>query len=315
MTTDARRIGRLAGAQVGLIAGLLGLALVGWLITDRRMAGMDAGPGTDLGTLGFYITAWVVMMAAMMFPSIAPMVLVYRMIERRRRDHPGAAARGSTSLFVAGYLASWTVFGLLAYTIFVGVRSFSIGAFSWHRGGPYLAGGVLLAAAIYQLTPAKDACLRRCRGPLQFLSQAWRDGPIGAFRMGIEHGGWCVGCCWALMGALFALGIMSVGWMVFVAALIAIEKLLPWKVPANRTIAAVLTGLAVAVALVPANVPGLTLPSSAGAQRAMSAMHGGTMRGGTMRGGTMRGGTMPNTMVPSRKMNSPAMGPASANSP
>ena len=74
MTTDARRIGRLAGGQVGLIAGLLGLALVSWLITDRRMAGMDAGPGTDLGTLGFYITAWVVMMAAMMFPSIAPMV-------------------------------------------------------------------------------------------------------------------------------------------------------------------------------------------------------------------------------------------------
>jgi predicted metal-binding membrane protein len=305
MTTDARRRGWPAAGQGGLIAGLLGLALLGWLITDQRMAGMDAGPGTDLGTLGFYITAWVVMMAAMMFPSIAPMVLVYRMIDRRRRDHPGAAARGSTSLFVGGYLSSWTVFGLFAYALFVGVRSFSIGAFSWHRGGPYLAGGVLLAAAIYQLTPAKDACLRRCRGPLQFLSQAWRDGPIGAFRMGVEHGGWCVGCCWALMGALFALGIMSMGWMVFVAALIAIEKLLPWKVPANRTIATVLAGLAVAVALAPANVPGLTLPGSAAAQRAMSAMHSGTMHGRTMQ----------NTMVPSRKMNGPAMGPASATSP
>jgi predicted metal-binding membrane protein len=168
-----------------------------------------------------------------------------------------------------------------------------------------LAGGVLLAAAIYQLTPAKDACLRRCRGPLQALSLAWRDGLAGAFRMGIEHGGWCVGCCWALMASLFALGIMSVGWMVFVAALIAIEKLLPWKVPANRTIAAVLTGLAVAVALAPANVPGLTWPGSAAAKRAMRTMHSGTMDGGTVH----------NTMVPGRKTNGPAIGPASAPSP
>ncbi len=299
MTAYARRVGPLARGQGGLVAGLLGLALVGWLITDRRMAGMDAGPGTDLGTLGFYTSAWVVMMAAMMFPSIAPMVLVYRLIDRRRRELPHATIGGSTSMFVAGYLASWTVFGLLAYALFDGVRSLSIGALSWHRGGPYVAGGVLLAAAIYQLTPAKDACLRRCRGPLQFLSQAWRDGPLGAFRMGVEHGGWCVGCCWALMAAVFALGIMSVGWMVFVAALIAIEKLLPWKVPANRTIAAVLTVLAVAVALAPANVPGLTLPGSAAA-RAMSVMHGGTMQ---------------KTMPSSPTTNSQAMGQAAANSP
>ncbi len=275
MTAYARRMGPLDRSQSGLIAGLLVMALAGWMITDRRMAGMDAGPGTDLGTLGFYISAWVVMMAAMMFPSIAPMVLVYRMIESRRPHPPGATSRASTSLFVAGYLASWTVFGLLAYALFVGVRSFSIDSFSWHRGGPYLAGGVLLAAAIYQLTPAKDACLTRCRGPFQFLSHAWRDGPIGAFRMGVEHGGWCVGCCWALMAALFALGIMSVGWMVFVSALIAIEKLLPWKVPANRTIAAMLAGLAVAVALAPARVPGLSLPGSSAAHRAMSVMSSG----------------------------------------
>jgi predicted metal-binding membrane protein len=300
MEAYARRTGPLARSQGGLIVGLLGLALVGWLITDRRMAGMDAGPGTNLGTLGFYTSAWVVMMAAMMFPSIAPMVLVYRMIERRRRDQARAVPGGSTSLFVTGYLASWTIFGLLAYVLFVGVRSLSIDAFSWHRGGPYLAGGVLLAAAIYQLTPAKDACLRRCRGPLQFLSGAWRDGPIGAFRMGIEHGGWCVGCCWALMAALFALGVMSVGWMVFVAALIAIEKLLPWKVPANRTIAAVLTGLAVAVALAPAHVPGLTLPDSAVAQRAMS---------------MMRGGAMQQSMAPGRKTHGPAMSHTGASSP
>src|SRR5258707_1197299 len=110
------------------------------------------------------------------------------------------------------------------------------------RGQGGLAVGLLgLALFAWLVTDrrmaGKDACLRRCRGPLQFLTHAWRDGLGGAFRMGLEHGGWCVGCCWALMAALFALGVMSIGWMVFVAALIAIEKLLPWKDSANRAIA------------------------------------------------------------------------------
>jgi predicted metal-binding membrane protein len=273
MAVYARRRGALDQSQEGLVALLVGMAIVGWLITDRRMAGMDAGPGTDLGSFGFYISSWVVMMAAMMFPSIVPMVLVYRLIERRRRELQQLTRRGSTTLFITGYLVSWTVFGALAYALFVGVRSLSIGVFSWHRGGPYLAGGVLLAAAIYQLTPAKDACLRRCRGPLQFLTDAWRDGPLGALRMGIEHGAWCIGCCWALMAALFALGVMSIGWMLLIAALIAIEKLVPWKTSATRTIATALTALGMAIALVPSHVPGLTLPTAASATRAMSQMN------------------------------------------
>jgi predicted metal-binding membrane protein len=274
MAVYARRRGSLARGQDGLIALLVGMALVGWLITDRRMSGMDAGPGTGLGSFGFYIASWVVMMAAMMFPSIVPMVLVYRLIERRRRELQHVSRRGSTTLFVAGYLVSWTAFGALAYALFVGVRSLSIGAFSWHRGGPYLAGGVLLAAAFYQLSPAKDACLRRCRGPLEFLSGAWRDGPVGALRLGIEHGAWCVGCCWALMAALFALGVMSVGWMLLISALIVIEKLLPWQTSANRTVATTLAALGIAVALVPSHVPGLTLPTAAAAQKAMTTMNG-----------------------------------------
>jgi uncharacterized membrane protein len=179
MAVYARRRRSLDRGQEGLVVLLVGMALVGWLITDHRMAGIDAGPGTDLGSFGFYIGSWVVMMAAMMFPSIVPMVLVYRLIEHRRREQQ-LTRRGSTTLFITGYLVSWTAFGALAYALFVGVRSLSVGAFSWHRGGPYLAGAVLLAAGIYQLTPAKNACLRRCRGPLQFLTDAWRDGPLGA---------------------------------------------------------------------------------------------------------------------------------------
>jgi predicted metal-binding membrane protein len=220
------------------------------------------------------------------------MVLIYRLIDRRRRELPRFAPRGSTTLFVAGYLISWTVFGALAYALFVGARSLSVDAFSWHRGGPDLVGGVLLAAAIYQLTPAKDACLRRCRGPVQFLTGAWRDGPLGALHLGIEHGAWCIGCCWALMAALFALGVMSISWMLIIAALIAIEKLAPWKVSANLVVALAVAGLGLAVALVPSQVPGLTLPSSAAAEHAMSTMNGKAAMNGRQGGGTMTNETV-----------------------
>jgi predicted metal-binding membrane protein len=241
------------------------------------MAGMDAGPGTDPGSVGFYVGAWVVMMAAMMFPSIAPMVLMYRRIHKRRLEL-GKTRPGATALFVAGYLIAWTAFGLAAYGLLQAIRSLSIDAFSWSEGGRYLAGGVIVVAAAYQLTPAKDVCLRKCRGPLDFVLGYWRSGYSGALRMGVEHGAWCVGCCWALRAALFALGVMSVGWMVFVAALIAIEKMLPWKAIANRGIAATLLTLGVAVALVPGQVPGLTLPDSSEAREAMMRMEGGSMK-------------------------------------
>ena len=152
-------------------------------------------------------------------------------------------------------------------------RSLSIDALAWDSGGPYVAGGVIVAAAVYQLTPAKDVCLRKCRSPLSFVMGYWKPGYGGALRMGVEHGGWCVGCCWALMAALFALGVMSLGWMAFVAALIALEKLLPWKAVANRGIAILLVALGLAVAFAPGSVPGLTLPdSSAGVHGSMKPM-------------------------------------------
>lgn len=256
------RISPLRG-QLLLVGLLLALGLAAWLLTDRRMEGMDSGPGTDLGGLGFYVTAWVVMMAAMMFPSIWPMVGVYATIQRRRRDAAKTAPAGATALFVTGYLAVWTAAGLVAYALFEALRSLSIDAFSWDRDGRYLAGGVLVLAAVYQLTPLKYACLRRCRGPLGFLLESWRDGRVGALRMGIAHGAWCLGCCWALMAALFALGVMSVGWMILVAALIALEKLAPWQWLATRGVAIVLVVLGIAVATVPSDVPGLTIPGSA----------------------------------------------------
>jgi predicted metal-binding membrane protein len=279
-----------ARLQVGVLASLLALTALAWLLTHERMIGMDAGPGTDPGSLGFYVVSWVVMMSAMMFPSIAPMVMAFEFVQRRRRTRGAVDRAVSSWVFVAGYLLTWTVFGLLAYGLYVGVRSLSIPELSWRRGGPYLAGGVLLAAAVYQLTPIKDTCLRRCRAPLDFVLTHWREGPSGALRMGVVHGGWCVGCCWGLMASLFALGVMSLTWMVAIAGLIAVEKLLPRKELANRLVAITLLVLAFGVALAPRHVPGLTLPNSQAAARAMGAMHG---NGGAMpkRGMTP---TMPN---------------------
>ena len=252
---------------------LLILATVGWLVTDERMAGMDMGPGTDPGGLGFWVTAWVVMMAAMMFPSISPMVLIYVRIQEGKRAKGQDAPVGATALFVAGYLLAWSVAGLAGYAILSLGHELSPGFLAWDSGGPYVAGAVIVAAAVYQLTPLKDVCLSKCRGPLDFVLNAWKPGRVGALRMGIEHGAWCVGCCWALMAALIALGVMSVGWMLFVAALIATEKLLPWKAVANRSVAVLLAVLGFAVALVPEDVPGLTLPTEAMAGE----MHGESM--------------------------------------
>jgi predicted metal-binding membrane protein len=265
--------GRVRQGQVAVVAALLAVALLAWVLTAERMSGMDEGPGTDPGALGFYLTAWVAMMAAMMFPSAAPMVAAHSMVQRRRRDLGRAGGEvGQTAAFVAGYLVAWTAFGIAAYGLFELVRSLDIGALDWGRGGRWAAAGVIALAAVYQLTPLKDACLSRCRSPLAFVAGSWRPGRSGAMAMGIEHGGWCIGCCWALMATLFALGLMSVGWMVLVAALVALEKLLPWKRLAFGSVAVLLLVLALAVALVPEDVPGLTLPGDSGMPESGSGM-------------------------------------------
>jgi predicted metal-binding membrane protein len=290
-----RRVPQLSSAvQLGLIFGLVLLAAIAWAMTGDRMDGMDAGPGTALGGLGFWVTVWVVMMAAMMFPSIAPMVVMQARIEEGKRQQGRATEAGTTAMFVGGYLLTWAAVGVIGYAIIEGVRALDLGFLAWDSGGPYVAGAVILAAAIYQLTPLKDACLRRCRSPMMFLLTAWRPGRVGALRMGLEHGGWCVGCCWGLMAALFALGVMSIGWMVLIAALIAAEKLLPWKAVANRGVAVLLIVLGLGVAFASQDVPGLTLPDSAEARSAMDSMGmGNGMDDGSMPAKPMNGGDDP----------------------
>ncbi len=244
-------------ARLSLIALLFALSVVAWWWTVERMRGMNAGPGTDLGTLGWFVGVWVVMMAAMMFPSVSPTVALYARMSKRRSPL-------APLVFTSGYLLTWLAPGLLAFGVSAAARNLFAGEVSWSGAGRWLAGGTLVVAAVYELTPFKDVCLGKCRSPLSFLIGSWRDGLSGALRMGARHGAWCVGCCWALMASLFALGVMSIAWTAFVAALIAAEKMLPWGRAVTYSTAALLLILGVLVVAAPDAVPGLTIPSHGG---------------------------------------------------
>jgi predicted metal-binding membrane protein len=241
--------------RIGLVALLLVLGALGWWWTAGEMAGMDDGPWSALGSFGWFLSVWVVMMAAMMFPSIAPTIALYSRMMRQRSPWQPIA-------FTAGYIATWTAAGVVAFTIGGAAGYLDGDLFAWDRAGRWVAAATLLLAAIYQLTPLKDVCLGKCRSPLGLLLGSWRDGAWGAFRMGTTNGGWCVGCCWALMASLFALGVMSVAWMAVIAGAIAIEKLLPWRRTATYGVAAVLLGLGILVLIAPGSIPGLTTPDA-----------------------------------------------------
>jgi predicted metal-binding membrane protein len=256
---------RAVRARLLLVLLLFALAALAWWSTSHRMAGMDAGPGTDLGGLGWFVGVWVVMMAAMMFPSVSPTVALYARMTRRH-------GVGRPLLFTGAYLVVWGAAGVFAFGLFAAGKELLSDQLAWNSGGKWFAGAVIAIAALYELTPLKDACLGKCRSPLGFLMGSWRDGAGGAVEMGARHAAWCVGCCWALMAALFALGVMSITWMVFVAALIALEKTFPWQRAVTWGTAAILLVLAVLVMASPDDVPGLVVPGSHQAKGAMDSM-------------------------------------------
>jgi len=244
-----------ARTRLGLIALLFSLAAVGWWWTAREMQGMDGGPWTELGTAAWFLGVWVVMMAAMMFPSVAPTVALYSKLRQTR-------ALGAPLLFTAGYLLVWSAVGLVAYTLArIGAQLFG-DVLAWDRAGRWVAGATLLVAAVYELTPLKNVCLGKCRSPLGFLLGSWKDGLSGATQMGARHGAWCVGCCWALMASLLALGLMSIVWMAFVAGLIAFEKLIPPRRAATYGTAAALLVIGLLMLFAPDVIPGLTIPGT-----------------------------------------------------
>jgi predicted metal-binding membrane protein len=241
--------------RLGLVAALFALAGVGWWWTAQQMQGMDQGPWTGLGGLGWFLGVWIVMMAAMMFPSVAPTVALYSRMTKQRSPL-------SPLLFTAGYLITWTGAGLSAFTLAAVLGRIPGDVLAWDRAGRWVAGATLVVAAIYELTPLKDVCLSKCRSPLGFLLGAWRDGRWGALRMGTKHGAWCVGCCWALMASLFALGVMSLTWMAVVAGVIAVEKTLPWRRVATYGTAVVLLTLGVLLLAAPHAIPALIVPGA-----------------------------------------------------
>jgi predicted metal-binding membrane protein len=256
---------------ISIATFLLAAALATWIVAIERMRGMDAGPGTDLGTLGWYVGVWVTMMAAMMLPSVVPMAVIFGRVSRdRTARHQEAFV--PTWIFLAGYLAAWTVVGLAAYGIYRGIRALDPGFLAWQEQGPIVAGGAIVLAGIYQLTPLKRICLRHCRSPLHFVLHGWRPGRMGALRMGLEHGAYCVGCCVGLMLILFALGVMSLLWMAVVAALVFAEKVLPIGERLSLALGVAFIVCGVLVASAPGSVPGLTEPDSPAADEARMRM-------------------------------------------
>lgn len=251
--------------ELGLVAGLLAATGLAWWSTAERMAGMDSGPGAALGSVGWFTGVWATMMAAMMLPSLAPAAACFAAATRREVSR--------ILLFAGGYLLVWTVAGLGAYVLWELGRNLFAGSLGWHAGGRWLAAGVLALAALYQLTPLKRAFLSRCRSPLQAPGSSRRRTRSAALVTGLRNGGWCLGCSWALMAALFALGVMSLAGMGLIAVLVALEKVGPWPRGARLATAGVLVLLAVAVLAVPHEIPGFTVPGSAASPpHMMSAM-------------------------------------------
>jgi predicted metal-binding membrane protein len=230
-------------AQSRTVILLVGGAAVAWAFTVERMRGMDAGPGTDLGSLGWYLGIWLTMTVAMMLPSAVPAAAHLARLARREL----------TVLFVAGYLAVWTVYGLAAYGLYRFLSSLDASWLAWDERGPWVAGAVIVAAGIYELTPVKRRSLRRCRSARH---------PESPLRSGLAHGLDCVTCSGGLMAVLFVLGVMSLFWMALVAVAIFAEKVLPHGARLAAPLAVVLVVLGVWVGVSPASVPGLTQPGA-----------------------------------------------------
>ena len=188
------------------------------------MGGMAAAAWSLRGAVVF-VALWTVMMAAMMLPAAAPMILIFASAQARRARQ----AAVPTWVFIAGYLLVWAAAGFLVHGLVQIGSDVATGLTSADRASwaPVALGATLLAAGLYQFTPLKRVCLIHCRSPFAFVAQHWRDGRIGALRMGLRHGGYCLGCCWALFAVMVAAGVMSLAWMLLLTLLVFIEKVLP----------------------------------------------------------------------------------------
>lgn len=252
---------RFARQRNVVLAGLLVVAALAWVLivqqarTDAGMDGMPAGLGLTMGmSAPVFVAMWTVMMVGMMFPASAPMILTFTTIQARKR----AAGRPyvPASLFTASYVLVWTAFGIVAFGLATGLDRLAERSGWLVTTWPRIAGGLIVAAGLYQLTPLKDACLGKCRTPFGFLLTNWRDGRSGAFAMGIRHGLYCAGCCWLLFAILVVLGVMNFVAMAAITAVVFAEKTLPWGEWTARAAAVGLVGFGVSVFVSPQILPG-----------------------------------------------------------
>ena len=224
----------LARDRAVVLGGLVGLAALSWAYMgylawqmqgmDPQMAAVQAQTWSPVD-LALLFVMWAVMMVAMMIPSAAPMVLTYATIRRKR--HESERPLLPTGWFLAGYIAVWTGFSLLATLAQWGLHEAAILSPMMVSVSSLFGGLLLVSAGVFQWTPLKHACLKHCRSPLGFLLADWEEGHAGAFRMGLKHGSYCAGCCWALMALLFVAGVMNLLWVAAIAAFVLIEKLAP----------------------------------------------------------------------------------------
>ncbi len=249
-------------AQLALLIALIGLTIGAWIITVHQARTMDmpmgvavraggdvendamsgmqgmegmasmaasgmAEAGWTLDAFISFLVAWTVMMAAMMFPASAPMLLWFRKVYSQRRQQGGGFV--PTSVFASGYLLVWTTVGVVAWVLVQLGSDLATDLDAGNRAtwAPIALGATLVVAGLYQLTPLKRVCLDHCRSPLGFVMRHWRDGHVGALRMGVVHGAYCLGCCWALFVVLVAAGVMSLAWMLLLTAVVFAEKVLP----------------------------------------------------------------------------------------
>jgi predicted metal-binding membrane protein len=215
--------------------GLAGVATLAWIYLiymDWGMRHMDVGmnmvimPAMQHWTawdLALVFLMWVVMMVAMMVPSASPVILLFTEINRRRYEH--RATFVSTGQFLLGYLTAWTGFSILATLAQWALLTAALVSPMMQSTSKALGGGLLLAAGLFQFSRLKYACLAHCRSPMGFLATEWQDGPGGAFRMGLKHGGYCLGCCWALMVLLFVFGVMNLLWVACISGFVLLEKI------------------------------------------------------------------------------------------
>ena len=269
---DARQAYLRLASTVGpipltLLVSLIAVTAIAWAFTLYQPFAMSASMGSAMGEMEgmamedmvmdsmaagwsfagllIFVTVWTIMMVAMMLPAAAPMILIFAAAQARRDRHVAVP----TWIFVAGYILVWAAAGLVAYVLDLAFTVLGNSHASIDRVRAPLALGItLILAGLYQFTPLKHVCLRQCRSPWGFVAQYWREGRTGAVNMGVRHGLYCLGCCWALFAVLTAVGMMSIAWMLSLTLVVFAEKVFPYGVRISAAVGLALIAIGLLIA-------------------------------------------------------------------